>query len=134
MSSTHLEVLFEGPAVKTGTIDARLLGDSLIGYSELFTRANAILNGEASEAAVLVQSDFRPGSFVAGLELVQNIVDQARSLITAHPFMDAATLASVIGFLKNKGAIKDSLLELYKWLKGKKPEKATRLGTTLRLP
>lgn len=31
MSSTNLEIVFEGPAVKTGTIDARLLADSLFG-------------------------------------------------------------------------------------------------------
>jgi hypothetical protein len=45
VSSANLEVVFEGPAVKSGTIDARLLAESLIGYSEVFTRANAILNG-----------------------------------------------------------------------------------------
>ena len=71
MSSTNLEVVFEGPAVHSGTIDARLLAESLIGYSEVFTRANAIINGRDSQAAVLVQSDFKQGSFVAGLEFVQ---------------------------------------------------------------
>ena len=61
MSSTNLEVVFEGPAVKSGMIDARLLGDSLTGYSEVFARTNAVVNGEASEAAVLVQSEFKAG-------------------------------------------------------------------------
>src|SRR5438876_7361135 len=99
MTSTNLEVVFEGPAVKTGTIDAHLLAESLLGYSEVFTRANAILNGEASQAAVLVQSDFKTGSFVAGLELVQNISEQAAHLITGHHFLSAGALAGIIGFL-----------------------------------
>jgi hypothetical protein len=31
MSSASLEVFFEGPAVKSGTIDARVLAESLSG-------------------------------------------------------------------------------------------------------
>jgi len=129
MSSTNLEVFFEGPAVKSGTIDARVLADSLIGYSEVFARTNAIVNGEVSEAAVLVQSEFRAGSFIAGLELVQNIAEHARHLITAHPFFDATGLAALIGFItKNREAVRDSLIDLYKWLKGEKPDKAVQVG------
>jgi hypothetical protein len=129
MSSTNLEVVFEGPAVKAGTIDARLLSDSLAGYSEVFARANSIINGEASEAAVLVVSNFKHGSFVAGLQLVQNIVEQSQQLITAHNFFDAAGLSAVIGFAwKNRDAVKDSLIDLYKWLKGGKPDKAVQIG------
>ena len=58
--STNLEIVFEGPGVQTGTINARIFADALGGCSDVFTRANQILNGEASEAVVLVQSDFRP--------------------------------------------------------------------------
>ncbi len=132
MSSTNLEVVFEGPAVKSGTIDARLFADSLIGYSEIFARTNAMVNGETSEATVLVQSEFKAGSFIAGLELVQNVAEQARHLITAHPFFDATGLAALIGFIsKNREAIRDSLLDLYKWLKGKKPDKAVQVGNNV---
>src|SRR5258708_39887081 len=103
MSSTNLEVVFEGPAVKSGTIDARPLADSPSGYSQVFTRANAIVNGEMSEAAVLVQSDFKPGSFIAGLQLVQNIIEHAQQLITSHQFLNATELAVLIGFIwKNR--------------------------------
>jgi hypothetical protein len=134
MSSTNLEVVFEGPAVKTGMIDARLLAESLSGYSEVFTRVNTLLNGEASEAAVLVQSDFKAGSFVANLQFVQSIADQSRHLITAHTFLDAASLASVIGFiLQNQELVKESLLDLYKWLKGKKPDKAVQVGNSVEI-
>jgi hypothetical protein len=134
MSSTTVEVVFEGAAVKTGVIDARLLAESLSGYSEVFTRANAILNGDASEAAVLVHSDFKAGSFIAGLEFVQSITEQGQHLITAHNFLDAASLAAVIGFiLKNKEIAKDSLIDLYKWLKGKKPDKAVQIGNAVEI-
>lgn len=129
MSSTRLEVVYEGPAVKAGTIDARLLGDSLIGYSEVFTRANAIVNGEASEAVVLVQSDFKHGSFTAGLDFVQTIINQAQNIITAHSFKDANELNAIIGFLlQNRQIVQDSVLGLFKWLRGKKPDKAIQVS------
>jgi len=115
MSSTNLEIVFEGSGVQAGTINARLLADALIGCSDVFTRANQILNGEASEAVVLVQSDFKRGSFVVDVQLVQDVVEHARQLITAHPFLSAGSLAGIIGFIsKNKEAVKDSLIELYK--------------------
>jgi len=134
MSSTNLEVVFEGPAVKTGTINARLLAESLAGYSEVFARANSIINGGASDAVVLVESDFKPGSFIASLQFVQNVVEQAQHLITAHSFLDAAGLTAVIGFAwKNRDVVKDSLIDLYKWLKGGNPDRAIQVGNNTEL-
>jgi hypothetical protein len=129
VSTTNLEIVFEGSGVQAGTINARLLADALVGCSDVFTRANQLVNGEASEAAVFVQSDFKRGSFVVDVQLVQEVVEHARQLITAHPFLSAGSLAGIIGFIsKNKEAIKDSLIEVYKWLKGKKPDKVTPVG------
>jgi hypothetical protein len=120
MSSTNLEIVFEGSGVRQGTINARLLADALIGCSDVFTRANQIVNGEASEAVVLVQSDFKRGSFVVDVQLVQGVVEHAKHLITSHPFLSSSSLASIIGFVSRN---KNSLIDLYKWLKGKKPDK-----------
>jgi len=125
VSSTNLEIVFEGSGVQAGTINARLLADALIGCSDVFTRSNQIVNGEASEAVVLVQSDFKRGSFVVDVQLVQEVVEHAKQLITAHPFVSATTLAGIIGFISKN---KESLIELYKWLKGKKPDKVLPAG------
>src|SRR5947209_105903 len=141
LSSANLEVVFEGPAVQAGTIDARLLAESLLGYSEVFTRANEIINGEVSRAVVLVQSDFKRGSFVAGLEFVQTFTQQAANLITAHRFLDAAPLVSQIGFLPAdlakefiKDLAKETVIGLFKLFKGKKPDEVKRVdGDTLEL-
>lgn len=124
-TSTNLEIVFEGPGVQAGTINARLLADALVGCSDVFTRANQIVNGETSEAVVLVQSDFKRGSFVVDVKLVQEVVEHAQRLIVAHPVVSASTLAGIIGFIaKNK----ESLIELFKLLKGKKPDKVLRTG------
>jgi hypothetical protein len=124
MSSAQIQLVFEGSAVQSGMIDARALAQSLAGYSEIFRRTNEIANGEASEAAVLVESNFKAGSFIAGLQLEQHIVETAKNLITHHEFLTAGSLAALIGFIK-KG---ESLIDLWKWLRGKKPEKVTQVG------
>ena len=120
MSFTNIEIVFEGSGVQEGTINARLLADALAGCSDIFTRSNQIVNGAASEAVVLVQSDFKRGSFIVDVQLVQEVIEHARQLITAHPFLSAGSLAGVIGFISKN---KDTLIELFKWLKGKKPDK-----------
>jgi hypothetical protein len=134
MSSANLEVVFEGPAVKAGAIDARLLAESLLGYSEVFTRANEIVNGEVSRAVVLVQSEFKRGSFVAGLEFVQTFTEQAANLITSHQFWTAAPIVGLIGFVPVefakevlKDLAKESVVALFKRFKGKKPDEVKRV-------
>lgn len=125
MSATELQVIFEGLAVESGKIDARVLGTSLTAYSEVFHRANALANGEASEAVVLVESNFQKGSFDVNLQLVQNVIETAKTLITAHPFLSAGELAAAIGFVWSK---RESLVSVLKWLKRERPEKITQEG------
>lgn len=108
MSTTEIQLVFEGTAVQSGKIEARLLAESLAGCSEIFRRANQIANGEASEAAVLVESEFKAGSFVAGLQLEQHIVETAKNLITHHEFLTAGGLAALIGFIKKGESIGES--------------------------
>jgi hypothetical protein len=124
MSSTEIQLVFEGPAVQSGMIDARIFAESLAGYSEIFRRANEIANGEASAAAVLLESNFKAGSFIAGLQLEQHVIESAKALITHHEFLTAGALATLIGFVKKA----ESLVDLWKWLKGKKPDKVTQVG------
>lgn len=97
MSTTQVQLVFEGTAVQRGTIDAQLFADALAGYCLLFRRANDIVNGRASEAAVLVDSDFRKGSFIVSLQFEQHLLDAALNLITDHQFLTAGSLAAMIG-------------------------------------
>jgi hypothetical protein len=56
-TSTDVQLVFGGEAVRTGTIDARVLGTALTAYSEAFSRANALVNGREAQATVRVPSD-----------------------------------------------------------------------------
>jgi hypothetical protein len=122
VSSANLEVIFEGPAVNAGTIGAQLLADSLAGHSEIFTRVNALVNGTESNAVVLVRSDFKRGSFVAGLQYVQTFVEEAQRVLATHPGFDASGLVGIIGFVWKRREVVESLLDFYKRLKGEKPK------------
>ncbi len=129
MSTTELQIVFEGPAVNAGKIKASVLAEALSGASEVFARADSIINGETSETVVLVQSDFKHGSFAVNVQVVQEAIEHAKHIFTDHP-VSAAALAVTLGFLKkHKEEIKDSLLDLYKWLKGKKPEGITPIDS-----
>lgn len=59
MSSTGIELVFEGQELESGRIDAGVLGSALAGYSEVFRRANQLVNGEASEGMTKSFSDGR---------------------------------------------------------------------------
>jgi hypothetical protein len=73
---------------------------------------------------VLVESNFKSGSFIAGLQLEQHVIESARALITHHEFLTAGGLATMIGLIKKA----DSLIDLWKWLRGRRPEKVTQVG------
>ncbi len=123
MNSTELQLVFEGEALRGGKINAEVLGTTLAAFSDVFTRANELANGDASEARVFVESKFAAGSFDVNVQLVQDIIETARGLITAHPFLSASELAVAIGIVWSK---KESLIKILKWLKGGKPEKITQ--------
>jgi hypothetical protein len=132
-SATNIEIVFEGSGVKTGTINARVLADALTGCSDLFSRANQILNGPDSRAVVLVEADFKRGSFVVDLTLVQEIVGQAMKLIEDYPYASALTLAVILGLIIPNKNVRDSLFGLIKSLKGEKPANNRKIrGTVLR--
>jgi hypothetical protein len=131
MSSTGIELIFEGHTVESGKIDARVLASALGAYSDLFQRANELANGRASEATVLVESDFRAGSFDVSLQLVQELLETAKSLITGHPFLSAVDLAAAIGLLAWHN--RNSLIEVLKWLGGKRPERVEQIGNNFEL-
>lgn len=130
MSTAQIQLVFEGAAVRQGVIDAQLLADALAGYSALFRRANDIANGSASEAGVLVESEFKKGSFIVSLQFEQHLLEIAENLITHHQFLTASGLVTAIGLISRGSEWGESLIDLWKWLRGRKPENVTQTGNT----
>ena len=46
VTSEYVELVFNGEAVQSGTIDARVLGTALAAFTDAFIRADAIVNGK----------------------------------------------------------------------------------------
>lgn len=122
MSSTEIQLVIEGEAVRGGTVDAHVLATALQSYSEAYQRANEVMNGRNSQAAVRVQADFRGGSFKVGLQLFQDMLSNGQLLLDSAK--TAVEIAIALGLIKHK----DSLLSLLKFLKGEKPDKITPKG------
>lgn len=127
MSQIQVQLVFEGSAVNEGKIDAAALALSLAGYSGLFRRANAVINGEASEAVVLVESNFTPGSSIVNLRFDQHLIEAATTFITHHQFFTALSLVSAIGLIK-RTEWGETLIDIWKWLKGQKPDEVAQTG------
>ena len=122
MTTADVELLFEGDSVRSGSIDARLLAESLTAYSIVFQRANEIVNGDRSNAAVRVRATLKAGSLGVPLELIQDLLEQGQTLL-GFDYKTALQLAILVGLIWHK----DSLMALLKSLKGKKPEKVVKV-------
>lgn len=87
------------------TIDASILGTSLINMSELIKESTKVLNGEGAEARVEVQAH-EPGSFivefVAWLDAGGIEALRALGLVTSTSTVTAATVFSALKALRNR--------------------------------
>lgn len=120
MSKAKIHVVYDGDAVRGGSMDVMALAPALLSIGELFQRANKIINGDQAEVTVHVKSDFQKGSFGCDLEVVQTILSQAKSLFGSDDYKAAK---EIIAVLFGGG----SLYGLLRWLKGKKEESTTTL-------
>ncbi len=115
MSEAKFRIEYSGPALRDGTMDVRDLAPALLGLGDACTRANRILNHGSTTAGVHVNADFQRGSFDVLLTLVTST--PAQDLL--GQFADAAGILTYLG-LGGTGSF--GVIQLVKWLKGKKPE------------
>ena len=108
-------------------MDVNELAPALLSVGDLLREVNRQLNGDATELRVKVKADFKRGSFELALILDQNLLEQAKNLLFPSSLSDAKMLLEIVfgtGIVA-KGAvgITNSLLDLWKKFKGKKPER-----------
>jgi hypothetical protein len=117
-------VAYDGPALATGTMDVRDLAPALLALGELCERSNKVLNGERANLTVHVRTGFKPGSFNIDLAVIQAFIDQAKAFLVGDGVTAALNLAGIIGLASAAGV---SLLQLFRYLKGKPAVNATTL-------
>ena len=120
MSRATLKVVFDGPAIRNGSMDVRDLAPALLAVGKLCEEANRVLNDKKTGVTVLVKSDFQAGSFHVNLDVVQSLYEQMKSLLGGDAATAAANLITFLGFT---GGIGMGLLKLLKKLRGRQPRR-----------
>lgn len=128
VQQADLQIIFQGEAVEDGAMDVRELAPSLLALGDLFSSANALLNGEQARVVVRVNSEFERGSFDIRIRVIQTILEQAKALLLGKPVTEIKDIAERL-VLGVKGGL--SLISLLKWLKNRKPDKETALENGL---
>ncbi|HYD50183.1 MAG TPA: hypothetical protein VEB21_17630 [Terriglobales bacterium] len=115
------EIVYDGPALERHEMDVRELAPALLAISDLCQEANRVLNGQAAELAVHVQSDFKPGCFSVSLA-VQTIAEQGRDLLLHSENVRAAReLLEILGLVAGSTvAAGHGLFRFVQWLRGRR--------------
>ena len=69
MSANAFSLVYDGPPVAEGTIDARDLAPALLALADLIDEAAPVVDPELPRLSLRVRPDFREGSFEVYLEL-----------------------------------------------------------------
>ena len=122
MNHADLTLVFDGAAFENGEIDVENLGPALIALGNLIQSANEELNKKRAQVSVRVKAT-AAGSFEVGIGTAKYLMDKALPLLDSIP-VDGDQVVIIASVL----AIIESLIRLYKFLKGKSPERVEQKG------
>jgi len=113
---TDLQILYDGEALRTGSMDVRELAPALLALGDLCERTNKLLNGDNSKVALHVYADFKRGSFQVHVDLIQaQAALNAVSALFPHDLKSAKEILELL--FGGSGAVV-GVMEIIKRLKG----------------
>lgn len=130
-TSIHFSIKYDGPALASHQMDVRELAPALMALSSLLEEANREIYPDGDEVRVQVKGSFKGGSFGVDLIALQSIKDQIVSLLTGP---EASAVSNLFGILGGVGLVSGAyagLIQLIKWLNGRKPTSVTQMGDHL---
>jgi hypothetical protein len=125
------QVAYVGDNPDDHNLDADALGAALVGYAQLIRIANKELNSDRATVKLLVASDFEHKCFNINFELVQQVIDAARSFLDdKEAVANATAILTKIGVIGGIGAGAVATVFGYlKWKKGRNIEKVENSGS-----
>lgn len=122
MSATaHFSIKYDGPALASHQMDVRELAPALMALSALLEEANREIYPDGNEVRVQVKGSFKGGSFGVDLIALQSIKEQIVSLLTGPEASAVSNLFGILGGVGLVGGGYAGLIQLIKWLNGRKP-------------
>ena len=125
MSEARFSVAYDGPAVKSGTMDVKDLASALLAVGQLFDAANMVLNTDKTTVSVNVHATGE-GSFEVFLEVVQGKLNQLVELFSGDQVTAALQLKELV--LVGGASAAGGLIWLVKKLRGRVPDKLERIN------
>ncbi|WP_020186901.1 hypothetical protein [Methylopila sp. 73B] len=122
MSHAEFIIAFKGPAVDDGRIDVRDLAPALLSLGRSIDAANLAINGERHPVKVDVRA-LSAGSFEVLIDVSLSGWESVKSLLVSSDVETAKALLEWLGLLATGSA---SLIALYRWLAGRKPDNVVR--------
>ena len=85
VSRAELHVVYDGDAVRSGSMDVKELAPALLSIGALCEEANRTLNGDRAQITVNVRAGFERGSFEVTLEILQTCATSCWVTISPLP-------------------------------------------------
>jgi hypothetical protein len=127
----HFSIKYDGPALASHEMDVRELAPALLALSTLLEEANRAVFPDSSEVRVHVKGDFKGGCFAIDLVALQSIKDQIVAIFAGPTATAAANLLAILGGIGLIGAGGKGLIDLIKWLRGRKPTRVSTVGDSI---
>ncbi|MEO8926386.1 MAG: hypothetical protein ABI306_04410 [Caulobacteraceae bacterium] len=117
MSEAAFRLAYDGDAVRDGAMDIADLAPALMGMAQLLKAAGRVVDGDAAEITVRVQS-IKDACFEIWLTLAVDGVKGAWNIFKTQDVQASAVLLGLLGITAKDGAI-----ALIRRLKGKRPDR-----------
>lgn len=122
----NFNVRFSGDGLDNHEINAKLLARSIDLIADTIIKANIQENGDSSNISVNVKAGFREGSFIVDFITTMSCIDASYTV----DVVKALGLAGVSAITSTAvGPVIDTVIGLYKWLKGDKIEQKKEITT-----
>jgi hypothetical protein len=121
-----LQILYDGEALRNGSMDVRELAPALMALGDLCERTNKLLNGDDTKVSLRVHADFKRGSFQVHVDLVQ--AHAALDVVSALLPHDLKSAENILEFLFGGGLVV-SVLEIIKMLKGEPIPESSKVAS-----